>query len=51
MIVKAWVELNSMNIIWKSYLSSCLKINVFISTVEYVRVYSCVTWTLVREND
>ena len=41
-----WAALNSLNIIWKSNLSSKLKRNFFRSTVETILVYGSITWTL-----
>ena len=45
-IAKAWAALNSINTIWKSKLSTNLKIILFRAAVESVLVYGSVTWTL-----
>ena len=45
-IRSAWEALNILNSIWKSNLSSKLKINLFRARVETVLVYGSITWTL-----
>ena len=45
-IESAWVTLNSLNIIWKSNLSSKLKRNFFKDKIETVLVYGLITLTL-----
>ena len=46
-ISKAWAVLNSMNTIWKSKLSTNLKIHFFRAAVKSMLVYGSATWTLI----
>ena len=42
----AWAAMNSLDVFWKSDMSSKLKVKIFRTAVESILLYGCETWTL-----
>ena len=47
-LTKAWTEIDSLSVIWKSYLTDKMKRSSFQEAVVSILLYGCTIWTLTK---
>ena len=47
-LMKAWLAIDSLSIIWKSDLTDKMKSSFFLASVVSILLYGCTTWTLTK---
>ena len=50
-LAKAWTDIDSLSVIWKSGLTDKIKHSLFQAAVVSILLYRCTTWTLTKKLD